>query len=135
MIYLAIFVGALLATAFGFIWHMPFAFGKQWMELSGITPEKMGRANARYMAKIYGANLLTALVSVFVIYRFFDLLQINSVIGACEFILWVWLGFIVPIELGQTLLTGKSWKLFIINSFQYFGSYLLAAVLLILMIG
>jgi Protein of unknown function (DUF1761) len=135
MIYLAIFVGALLATAFGFFWHMPFVFGKQWMEFSGIAPEKMAKANARYVAEVYGANLLTALVSVFVIYRFFDLLQINTVAGACEFILWVWLGFVVPIELGQTLLTGKSWKLFIINSLQYLGSYLLAVVVLILMIG
>src|ERR1035437_919822 len=107
MQYIAILVGAVVATAFGFLWYSKFLFGKQWMEYSGQTEEKINEAKARGMAKIYGANFVVTLISVFVIYRFLELLQITSIVGACEFVLWAWLGFIVPIDRKSTRLNSS----------------------------
>lgn len=134
MTYVAILVGAIVATAFGFLWYSPMLFGKQWMSLSGITDEKMNGAKAKGMWKIYTSNFVITLISVFIIYRFLELLQINSLVGASEFVLWAWLGFVVPIELNPVFWTEKPLKLFVLNSLQYLLAFLLAAIAMILIV-
>ena len=53
---------ALIPLVMGFIWYHPKVFGNKWMEVSGVTEEKMKSGN---MALIFGLTLVLSLIIAF----------------------------------------------------------------------
>ncbi len=131
---LPILIASITSVAFGFLWFSPFLFGKQWATLSGLTPENMTEMKSKGMAKVYAINFLMEIITAVVLFNIFKMLGTTSIIGSLEIALVLWLGFMLPIEVGQTLWMKKPITLFLINSLHRLGSIVIIGVALMLLI-
>ncbi len=59
MNFVAIIVAALIPMVIGFIWYHPKVFGNTWMQVAGMTEEKVKTGN---MALIFGLSFLLSLM-------------------------------------------------------------------------
>lgn len=105
-------VGASIASmGIGFAWYSKALFGKAWMKLEGIEkPDKSG------MGKTFALIFITTLISAYVLSIFIHYAGAYTLINGAKTGLWAWLGFAVPIELGDILFHKKPFKLFLIKS-------------------
>lgn len=60
--FIILFIAALVPLVVGFIWYNPKAFGKAWLQASGLTEESMKGAN---MALIFGLTYLFSFFAAF----------------------------------------------------------------------
>lgn len=123
--YWAVLVAAVASMIIGFIWYGPL-FGKQWVALSGMTPEKIEAAKKTGMSKTYALAFVGSLVMAYVLAHALVFasayLKVEGPQAGLTAGFWNWLGFIAPVTLGSVLWEGKSWKLWLLNN----GHYLLA---------
>lgn len=117
--YLAVLVGGLVNMAVGAFWYSPKGFGKQWMALSGINPDKIDAAKAKGMQKLYMLAFIGALVMSYVFAHFIDFAEAATIAEGMQAGFWSWLGFIAPVTLSSVLWEGKPWKLYILNNAYY----------------
>ena len=54
-------IGAFVSMVIGFVWYGPI-FGKQWMEIMGISKENMKNVSQKEMIPHYALNFLVAFV-------------------------------------------------------------------------
>ena len=131
--YLAVVAAARDSMAIGSVWYGPL-FGKTWMRLSGITPEKIDSAKATGRGKTYAMVLVGSLVMS-------DVLAHAIVFASAYFRMggipaglmagfWNWLGFIAPVTLGAVLWEGKSWSLWLLMNSYYLVSLLVMGIIL-----
>ena len=117
--YLAVLVAAVASMALGFLWYGPL-FGKTWAQLMGFDKKKMAEAKKKGMPKQTWVLMVAGtLVTSYVLGHFVDYLDATNVAGALQAGFWLWLGFIVPVQLGMVLWEGKPWKLYVINVAYY----------------
>lgn len=106
--YWAVLVSAIASIVIGSIWYGPL-FGKQYMAAMGMTSwtkedqEKMKNK----MMLTYFAQFVASLVMFYVLAKFMNDSGQISAQGAVTVALWVWIGFVVPIKLGDALWGGK----------------------------
>jgi hypothetical protein len=113
--YGAVLVSGILAMAVGAFWYSPAGFGKQWMRLSGITPEQMNAGKGK-MGTLYALGLLGAIVMATVLAFFVGFARAATASAGAQVGFWAWLGFIVPLLLGGVLWERKPWALFVLNA-------------------
>lgn len=113
--YLAVLVAATLNMALGAFWYSPMAFGKQWMELSGISQKDIDSGKKQMNSK-YGIAFLGALVMAYVLAHIIDYAQAETVSQGIQTGFWVWLGFVATVTLGSILWEGKPTKLYVLNN-------------------
>ena len=128
--YLAVLVAAAASFILGWIWYGP-VFGKIWMELAGITPEKPSTA------KMIGISSLGFVGSLLMSYVLAHALIFASAYTKMEGAgaglmvgFWNWLGFIAPVTAGAVLWEGKSWKLWVLNNAYWVVSLLGMGIIL-----
>lgn len=114
--YWAVLVAAVAGWLIGWVWYGPL-FGKQWMKWTGVT---MGAAKKNMNPKLamllgLGTFYLVALVLSHLIV----LTGVLDFIAAKELVFWLWLGFFVPLTIGDWLWGGKSFKLFLLNAIYW----------------
>lgn len=132
--YLAVLVSAICSIVLGSIWYGPL-FGKKWAKLMGINmPDKPTKEMKSMMMKSYGFMGVTTLIMAFV--------MAHSTIFAATYThttgimaglmsgFWNWIGFILPVTMGDQLWGGKSWKLLPITSGYYLVSLCLMGIIL-----
>ena len=131
--YFAVLGATITSMILGFLWYGPL-FGKEWIKLSGFTPEQMAAAKAKGMGKSYALMALGSLVMSYTL--------AHAIVFASSYLMvygasagltggfWNWLGFIAPVTLGAVLWEGKPWKLWCITSGYYLVSLLVAGVIL-----
>ena len=130
--YLAVLVAAVASMALGFLWYGPL-FGKTWAQLMGFDKKKMAEAKKKGMPKQTWVLMVAGtLVTSYVLAHFVDYLDATNVAGALQAGFWLWLGFIVPVQLGMVLWEGKPWKLYFINVAYYLVNLSVMAVILAL---
>ena len=100
----AIIVGAVATFVFGFLWYGPL-FGKQWMKLSGNTPEKMEGGKMEGMAGKMVTSAVLSLITSGVVSWLLPVLAPVSFEDFLKWILLIWLGFIFPM-----LMRGNLWE-------------------------
>jgi hypothetical protein len=134
--YLAVFASMVVMMVLGSLWYGPL-FGKPWIALMGIDPQKASNMQAQGMGamwKSYALMALGALAMSFVLAHLIIFanayLGTSGVSGGLQGGFWSWLGFVVPVSLGTVLWEGKSWKLWCINAGYYLVGLLLIGVLL-----
>ncbi len=128
--YLAVLIAGIASMVIGGLWYSPILFGKQWMALMGITPEKIAESKGKGMAKLYAMNFVAALLMACVLARFAGLLGVSNASSALQLGFWVWIGFIATVMIGSVLWESKPWKLYFINvSYQLVN--LLVTVLIV----
>ena len=119
--------------AIGFIWYGPL-FGKQWVALSGFTPEKMEAAKAKGMGKTYFLGFAGALIMSYVLAHALVFasayLNASGISAGLMAGFWNWLGFIAPVTLGVVLWEGKPWKLWMLQSGYYLVTLLVMGTIL-----
>lgn len=106
--YLAIFVSAIASMVVGSIWYGPL-FGKQFMTAMGMdkwTAEQQ-QAMKKKMGFSYLMQFIASLVMFFVLASFMTGLGQLSLQGGLIAAFWVWIGFVVPIKLGDAIWGGK----------------------------
>jgi len=130
---LAVIAAALANMAIGFVWYGPL-FGKTWMKLSGITPDKIDAAKASGMGKTYLLGLLGSLVMSYVLAHAVvfaaSYFKMSGVSAGLMSGFWNWLGFIAPVTLGAVLWEGKSWSLWMLMNGYYAVSLLVMGAIL-----
>lgn len=131
--YWAVVVCALVSVGLGFAWYGPL-FGKSWLALAGITPDKIAAAKAKNMQPLYGLALVGSLVMSYVLAHALVFssayMSVSGVSAGLQVGFWNWLGFIAPVTLSSVLWEGKPWKLWLLNNGYYLVSLLLMGVIL-----
>lgn len=131
--YLAVVAAAIASMVIGFVWYGPL-FGKTWMNLSGITPEKMDPAKAPGMGKTYVLALVGSLVMSYVLAHSLVFAAayygMNGVSAGLMSGFWTWLGFIAPVTLAAVLWEGKPWKLWVLTNGYYLVTLLVMGTIL-----
>lgn len=116
MNYWAVLAAAVAGWLIGWVWYGPL-FGKQWMKWSGIT---MAAAKKNLNPKL---SMLLGLGSFYLVAMVLaHLLVLTGTLdftGAKELVFWLWVGFVVPLTVGDWLWGGKSFKLFLLNAIYW----------------
>ncbi len=117
--YLAIILAAVANMVIGFLWYSEMLLGKPWMKAMGYTKEAL-KAEQKKMGKFYGLSFVVAIITAFVLshvmtmsenFFHYDMLS-TGLISA----FWMWLGFVMPVQLTGEIFGSKNWKLFGINT-------------------
>lgn len=130
-------IGAVIvAVVLGVLWYGPL-FGKQWMRTIGISHDQMEEAKKKGMAgmwRTYLAMILGTLVMAYVLAHVISAFgeALGESIGGTGATagIWMWLGFVAPVTLGNVLWEGRSWKYWFIVSGYYFVSLVLMGIII-----
>ncbi len=131
--YLAVAAAAIASMVIGFVWYGPL-FGKTWMKLSGIAPEKIDPAKAPGMWKTYVLAFVGSYVMSYVLAHslvfaaaYFGMSGVSSGLMSG---FWNWLGFIAPVTLAAVLWESKPWKLWVLTNGYYLVTLLVMGTIL-----
>ena len=116
--YIAVVGAAVAAMVIGFLWYGPL-FGKQWMKLMNFDKKKIDEAKRKGMGKIYALTFLSSLIMSYILAHFVDYVQAATFVDGAIAGIWLWLGFIVTVQIGSVLWEGKPLKLYVINTMHY----------------
>ncbi len=123
----------LLATivqfALGALWYSPAMFGKWWMqimEVTNLSKEEM-KAMQKKMAPFY---LLQLLLTLLMTVSFAALVPLLLIFNVFHIAFWIWLGFLVPVQVG-TVIWGNTKKKFWAKQIFVMISYQLASIMII----
>jgi len=115
--YLAVVLAAVASMVVGFVWYSPALFAKQWMKLTG---NDMKPGNNAEMAKTYGLTFVLALITAYVLFHIsalsMNFFHYSNLTTGLTSAFWVWLGFIMPVQLGDVLFNKQKIQLFGINT-------------------
>lgn len=124
-----IVVATIANMALGFLWYSPYLFGTQWIKFMGLTEKSMKEAKKK-MGPIYGLATLGALVMAYVLALVLSQLNIMTMEKALQIVFWLWLGFVMPVQLTEVIFGGKKFQIFFINTGYQLVSMLVMALIL-----
>jgi hypothetical protein len=104
----AVLVSAIVSMVIGSIWYGPL-FGKPFMKAMGMdqwSPEKQALMKKK-MGVTYALQFLASLVMFYVLAYFILGMNDLTLKGSLLVAFWAWLGFVVPVKLGEALWGGK----------------------------
>jgi hypothetical protein len=103
----AVFAAWIIHTISGLLWFQPRLFGKEWSKLTGkeLKPEK----------KWLIPGLVGHLAMVFVLVIIIKMANIGSGLGGLLVGLLGWIGFVVPLEIGELIWEKIPFRLFLIR--------------------
>lgn len=107
---LAIFLAVVVAVALGMMWFSPLMFGREWMILQGMNPDKVDRSRAKKIWKSYLSNTLLTIVTAFVSYAI-----LASGFGMVS-LFAIWSAFSLPVYANSIWWGKKPLKLFMIET-------------------
>ncbi len=126
--YLAVFIAGIISMITGFAWYSPFLFGKPWMKVMGYTSGSMKEAQ-KAMGKLYGLSFVLTLVTAFVLAHVMSLSKAfygtSEVSTGLSTAFWMWLGFVMPVQMTGVMFAKEKWPLFGINTGYQLVSMLL----------
>ncbi len=129
--YLAVLASGIASMVIGGIWYGPL-FGKIWVPLSGLTPEKLQAQKAKGVGKMYAINFAASLVMMYVLAHFVSVWNPEGIAGAFQLAFWIWLGFQTTVMIGSVLWEGKPWRLYILNIAYQLVTLFVAAMILVM---
>ncbi|HLB60162.1 MAG TPA: DUF1761 domain-containing protein [Patescibacteria group bacterium] len=132
--YLAVLIAGVASMAVGFLWYSPAMFAKQWMKLSGIN-EKDINQKQKEMGKLYGLSFALSLVTAYVLFHVMAMsravFDYDPVMTGITSAFWMWLGFVMPIQMTDFIFQGREMKLVMINT----GYQLISLIAMGIVIG
>lgn len=138
--YFAVLAAAISAMVLGFLWFGPL-FGRLWVEASGMDMAKVAEAQKRgaagmwksYLLQILGALCMSYVLAHSIVFA----AAYTGAVGIAAGLMggfWNWLGFVVPVSVGQVLWDNKSWTYWMITSGYYLVTLLVMGTILALWI-
>lgn len=131
--YLAVLIAAAASMVVGFLWYGPYLLGNMWMKEKGLSKESM-KESQKEMGKLYGLSFLFSLVTAYVLSHvmslsefFFGYPIIQTGITTA---IWMWLGFVLPVQVTATIFGTKNWKLLGIDTGYQLAALLVMAVVI-----
>jgi len=104
----AVLVAAVVSMIIGSVWYGP-VFGKQYMLAKGM--DKWSKEKQDKMKKAMPVTFLAQFIANVIMFYAFAMivsgLNQNSLIGGIKVGLLIWIGFILPLKLGEELWGGK----------------------------
>jgi hypothetical protein len=136
--WIGILLSAVAAMVVGFVYYSPYVAGKPWMKLMGITPDNIKQRQSEMM-KLYGISFVLALVTAFVLSHVITMSQTyfpeyTRLTSGIMSAFWMWLGFVMPVQLTDVLFGGKVLKLFAINTGYQLITLLVMGLILALVV-
>ena len=128
--YLAVLASAGASMIIGSIWYGPL-FGKKFIAAMGMdkwSPEQQA-AEKKKMGMTYFLQFVASLVMFYVLAWLMGGLGQMSINGGLMTAFWVWLGFVVPLKLGDAIWGGKM-SLFWIGIFNMLVTLLAAGAII-----
>ena len=112
----AVLVAAVSSMVVGFLWYSQLLFGKQWMELVGMSKGHMEDAKAS-MGKTYGLSFLGSLVMAYVLAHIISYTNATTWQSGIQGGFWMWLGFVATTGANEYIyaVKPKPWTLYFIN--------------------
>lgn len=131
--YVPLIVGAVVSFILGMLWYSPFLFGRIWAQAHGFSEQKMQEMHSSlYAAHILG--FLTYIVTAYVIWYLFSLMNIDTIHTAIFVGFLLWLGFPAAQGFMSTQYSGKPMNVFLIDT-GYHLVYILAICAAIFYLG
>lgn len=132
-IYLLVVGATLVQFILGALWYSPLLFGKWWMqimEVESYSKEQLQKMQ-KEMAPFYGLQLFLTLFTTF---SFANLVKFIPALSIYHVAFWIWLGFIVPLQIGSVIWANtkrKYWlkQISIMVSFQLVAILIAAFIL------
>lgn len=128
--FLSILLAGVACVALGFAWYHPRVFGSLWMRLTNLSPEQVEKGKQR-MPLMALASFLASMLIAYIMAFMLPLLVIPDAIGAVEFAIWTWLGFVATTMLGRVLWEQKSFKLYLIDAFYWLAAFIIIGEILV----
>jgi hypothetical protein len=126
-----VIAAALASVLVGYVWYHPKLFGALWMREAGITPE-MAEHGARYRHVHLAIGFCLAFVTAFVVQYLMSQLEVHSLLDACAFAFFVWIGFVVPVSAAAFLWEHRSITFYILNISYWFVASVIMCVILVI---
>ncbi|MBI3334208.1 DUF1761 domain-containing protein [Candidatus Pacearchaeota archaeon] len=126
----AVLVSTIVGMILGGLWYSPVLFGNIWARLSGFGKKEMQAAKKQGMAWRYIGQFIFLLLSTYVLAHFVDYVSATSASAGASLAFWLWLGFILPLQIGSVLWENKSIKLLLINTGHYLVLMVIAGIIL-----
>ncbi len=131
--YLAVFLAALSSMVVGALWYMPAGFGKMWMKLTGVKPDR-SKMSGGQMAWMYGSVFVASLVTAYILAhvaflsnQFFHDLFLQDALATA---FWLWLGFTAVRMYVHDTFENRPWRLTLLNSAHELVTVLVMAVII-----
>lgn len=130
----AVFVAAVAAFVFGWLWYSPLLFGKVWMK--EVWNNKQMSVTAIDITRTLIIALTLQVLAAFVMAHLLGIQwenmssSANSYRLAVETSLWMWAAFMLPLNLSGYLWEGRKLKLALIGAGQSLSALILTAVIL-----
>ena len=131
---LPVLICSIMTMAVGMVWYSPFLFGRTWMTLSGIDPDKADECNKKGMKLTYLASFLVGLFMSFLVGYVLTRTFSASLIDALKKAVLLWAGFVAPVLLGGVLWEKKPVTLYLINAGYYLVALSLISMIIVSMI-
>lgn len=122
--WLAVLACAIVSMIVGSLWYGPL-FGKPWTKMIGFTKEEMEKRK-KEMPKTYAMMFAGSLLTSFVLAVTISMAPVVGLMTGVTAAFWLWLGFVVPVKMGDVLFEKKQWNLFYIE-IGYYAAFLLIA--------
>ena len=110
--WLGVLIAAVAKFLIGFAWYSPILFVKPWLELTGLTNEKVQAGLMRALIAESVGNLIMA----YVLARFIAHYGSNDLIGGAFIGFMAWLGFVATVMANQIFYEQKPQQLIFINA-------------------
>lgn len=125
--WLAVVAAVVVSQVLGFLWYSMTLFGKPWMKAIGRT-EKQLRAQAKPTDYVY--TVVGALVMVIILANVLGWGGVSDMTGALTAAFLLWLGFVAPGSLMNSVFERRPMNLFYINAGYHLVNMLVAAAIL-----
>lgn len=131
--FVAVILAAIVNMVLGFLWYSPMVLGKQWMSEKHLSAESLKKAQSE-MGKLYGLSFVAAIITAYVLTHVMTLSEnyfhYSMLSTGLNTAFWLWLGFVLPVQLTDSIFGDKNWKLLAINTgYQLVGLLLMAVVI------
>jgi hypothetical protein len=134
--YVALVLAAVASLILGFVWYSKMLFGTPWMKEMGLSSDSMKKAQ-KELGKLYGLSFVVSIVTAYVLSHVMTLsmsyFNTSPLTTALNTSFWMWLGFMMPVQLTGEIFGGKNWKLLAINTGYQLVSLVLMGVVIALL--
>ena len=130
----AVLASVILFQVIGSLWYSPFLFGKKWMSLMGVTPEKMQDAKKEKvkMVKQYSVNIFSSLILTYAMAVFVSYSVVATIPSGILIALVLWIGFVATTNAMEYIwnVNNKPWELYFINTGYYLVAMIIVGIVL-----
>jgi hypothetical protein len=127
MNWLAVVAAVVASQALGFLWYSNTMFAKLWTKAIGKTQKQL-RAQAKPTDYVY--TVVGSLVMVIILANVLGWAQVGDMMGSLTVAFLLWLGFVAPGSLMNSVFEGRPMNLFYINAGYHLVNMLVAAAIL-----